>query len=132
MDYLQQSFPGQPVGRHCHQCLIYLPAAALSVVTFVGQGYVPSSNITIASAAYVSGVPAFVLSWNSTTGATYSVFKTNVLGGPIINWPAIVDRLSCRGSGRRPALVHGRHGHRQSGFLSCEQSVIWLEALNFN
>lgn len=78
------------------------PLPPLSVVTFAGQGYVPSSNITIASAAYVSGVPAFVLSWNSTTGATYSVFKTNVLGGPIINWPAIVEGYPAGGAAGGP------------------------------
>jgi hypothetical protein len=31
----------------------------------------------------------FVLSWNSTPGAAYSVLKTNVLSGRAANWPAI-------------------------------------------
>jgi len=74
------------------------PLPPLSVVTFAGQGYVPSSNITISNASYFSGGPAFVLTWNSTAGATYSVFKTNVLGGPIINWPAIVTGYPAGGA----------------------------------
>jgi hypothetical protein len=63
---------------------------ALSVVTFVGQGGVISSNIIISSTSYNPSGPAFVLTWNSTAGATYSVLETNVLGWPAIDWPAIV------------------------------------------
>ena len=63
---------------------------AMSVVTFAGQGYVPPSSITISSASFNPGESAFVLTWNSTAGATYSVLKTNVLGGSAANWPVIV------------------------------------------
>jgi glucuronoarabinoxylan endo-1,4-beta-xylanase len=63
---------------------------AQSVVTFVGQGSVTPSSITISNVSYNPSGPAFVLTWNSTAGATYSVFKTNVLGGSVTNWPVIV------------------------------------------
>ncbi len=63
---------------------------AMSVVTFVGQGSVAPSSITISNAFYDPTTPAFVLTWNSTAGATYSVFKTNVLGGSVSNWPVVV------------------------------------------
>jgi glucuronoarabinoxylan endo-1,4-beta-xylanase len=63
---------------------------ALSVVTFVGQGSVISSNIIISSTSYNPNGPAFVLTWNSTPGATYSVLETNVLGWPAIDWPVMV------------------------------------------
>jgi glucuronoarabinoxylan endo-1,4-beta-xylanase len=63
---------------------------ALSVVTFVGQGSVLSSNIVISGTSYNPNGPAFVLTWNSTPGATYSVLETNVLGWPAIDWPVMV------------------------------------------
>jgi hypothetical protein len=63
---------------------------AMSVVTFVGQDEVASTNITISSASYIPGGSSFVLTWNATAGATYSVLKTNVLEGSATNWPAIV------------------------------------------
>jgi len=63
---------------------------AQSVVTFVGQSYAAPSSITISNVSYNPSGPAFVLTWNSTSGATYSVLKTNVLGGSATNWPAIV------------------------------------------
>ncbi|MGD0086930.1 MAG: hypothetical protein ABSC24_07345 [Verrucomicrobiota bacterium] len=63
---------------------------ALSVVTFVGQGSVISSNIIISSTSYNPNGPSFVLTWNSTPGATYSVLETNVLGWPAIDWPVMV------------------------------------------
>jgi hypothetical protein len=63
---------------------------AMSVVTFVGQGNVVPASITISNVSYNSTAPAFVLTWNSTAGATYSVLKTNVLSGSTSNWPAIV------------------------------------------
>jgi hypothetical protein len=62
---------------------------AMSVVTFVGQGAAPP-NITISGASYNPGGSSFVLTWNSTAGATYSVLKTNVLAGSAVNWHAIV------------------------------------------
>ncbi len=62
---------------------------AQSVVTFVGQGNVAPS-IIISSTSYNPGGPSFVLTWNSTASATYSVHKTNVLGGSAVSWPAIV------------------------------------------
>ncbi len=60
----------------------------MSVVTFAGQGYVASTNITISSTTCIPGGP-FVLTWNSTAGATYSVFRTNMLGGIAGPWPVI-------------------------------------------
>jgi glucuronoarabinoxylan endo-1,4-beta-xylanase len=61
---------------------------ALSVVTFVGQAFVTQSNIVISGAVFNTN--AFVLTWNSVAGATYSVLKTNVLSGFATQWPAIV------------------------------------------
>ena len=101
---------------------------AMSVITFVGQGYVPPSSITISSASFNPGGPAFVLTWNSTAGATYSVFKTNVLGGAVASLAGDGNGLSCGGSDRRPAFIHGHNGHRQPGLLPGEQSVIRLES----
>ncbi len=66
------------------------PLPALSVVTFAGQSLAVPSSVTISNVSYNPTTPAFVLTWNSTAGATYSVFKTNVLGGSATGWPAIV------------------------------------------
>jgi len=71
---------------------------AMSVATFVGQGYVASSNITISSTSDLPGGPSFVLTWNATAGATYSVLKTNVLGGSVTNWPAMVTSYPAGGA----------------------------------
>lgn len=71
---------------------------ALSVVTFVGQDYVVPSSITISGAAYHPNGPAFILTWNSTSGATYSVQKTNWLGGLVSNWPALVTGYPAGGA----------------------------------
>jgi glucuronoarabinoxylan endo-1,4-beta-xylanase len=62
---------------------------AMSVVTFAGQVTAPA-NITISGTSYNPDGPAFVLIWNSTPGATYSVLKTNVLDGSSANWPPII------------------------------------------
>jgi O-glycosyl hydrolase len=83
------SLASQPVVGVTNASFTY-PLPAMSVITFVGQGYVPPSSITISSASFNPGGPAFVLTWNSTAGATYSVFKTNVLGGAVASWPAMV------------------------------------------
>ncbi|MGA2174570.1 MAG: hypothetical protein ABSH38_06270 [Verrucomicrobiota bacterium] len=69
---------------------------ALSVVTFIGQAYVAPSSITI-SRAVLNG-SAFVLSWNSVAGASYSVLRTNVLAGPATRWPAIVTGYPAGGA----------------------------------
>jgi len=61
---------------------------ALSVVTFVGQDYVPPPSITISNAAFNGS--GLVLTWSSYAGATYSVLKTNALTHPAANWPPIV------------------------------------------
>ena len=83
------SLASQPVVDVANESFTYaLPA--LSVVTFVGQNNVASSNITISSASYISEGPSFVLTWNATAGATYSVLKTNSLGGSTSDWPVIV------------------------------------------
>jgi glucuronoarabinoxylan endo-1,4-beta-xylanase len=63
---------------------------AQSVVTFVGQGSVTPSSITISNVSYNPSGPAFVLTWNSTPGATYSVFRTNVLGVSAAQWPVMI------------------------------------------
>jgi glucuronoarabinoxylan endo-1,4-beta-xylanase len=75
---------------------------AVSVVTFVGQGYVASSNITISSTSRIASGPSFALIWNSTVGATYSVLKTNVLDGPLINWPVMVTGYPAGGAAGGP------------------------------
>jgi hypothetical protein len=61
---------------------------AQSVVTFVNGASLPA--IIISSPAYPPGGHSFVLTWNSTAGATYSVLRTNILGNPSANWPAII------------------------------------------
>ncbi len=63
---------------------------AQSVVTFVGQGNAAPSNITISGTSYTPIGNSFVLTWNSTAGATYSVLKTNVLGAGGGNWPVLI------------------------------------------
>lgn len=63
---------------------------AMSVVTFAGRERVASSNITISRDSYLPNEHSFVLTWNATAGATYSVLKTNVLDDPATNWPPIV------------------------------------------
>ncbi len=69
LNFLQAQFPGQIV------------AASTNII-------LPS--ITISSPVYISNGHSFILTWNSTSGATYSVLKTNVMGSPSANWPAIV------------------------------------------
>jgi len=96
------SLASQPVVDITNSSFFSYTLPAVSVVTFVGQGYVPSSNTTISGTAYISGGPVFILSWNSTAGATYSVLKTNVLSGPIINWPAIATDYPAGGAAGGP------------------------------
>jgi glucuronoarabinoxylan endo-1,4-beta-xylanase len=73
---------------------------AQSVVTFVGQASVPV-NITISGAAYQPG-GHFVLTWNATSGMTYSVLKTNILGNPAASWQAIVTNYPSGGAAAGP------------------------------
>jgi len=73
---------------------------AQSVVTFVGQASVPV-NITISGATYQPG-GHFVLTWNATSGMTYSVLKTNILGNPAASWPAIVTNYPSGGAAAGP------------------------------
>ncbi|HTQ49574.1 MAG TPA: hypothetical protein VMJ12_02605 [Candidatus Acidoferrales bacterium] len=75
---------------------------AMSAVTFVGQAVAVSSNITISSAAYLSGGPSFVLTWNATAGATYSVLKTDILGVSSSNWPPLVAGYPVGGAAGGP------------------------------
>jgi hypothetical protein len=59
---------------------------------FPGQIIVASTTppaIIISGGTYQAG-GHFVLTWSSTSGATYSVLKTNVMGSPSSSWPAIV------------------------------------------
>jgi len=74
----------------------------LSVVTFAGQRYVAPSSITISGVSYDPTTPAFVLTWNSIPGVTYSVFKTNVLGFPPATWPVIVTGYPAGGASGGP------------------------------
>ncbi|HEX5399565.1 MAG TPA: carbohydrate binding domain-containing protein [Verrucomicrobiae bacterium] len=64
---------------------------AMSVVTFVGQAAVAPGRIAIANDSHDSKNPAFVLTWNSTSGATYSIFRTNLLDGSAANWPLLIS-----------------------------------------
>jgi len=74
-----------PVGATNSAFAYSLPA--MSVVTFVGQAYTTPANINISSTIYSN--KTFVLTWNVTLGAIYSVFKTHQLTGTTTNWPAI-------------------------------------------
>jgi hypothetical protein len=69
----------------------------MSVVTFVGQGYVAPSSITISNAAF--GSSGLVLTWNSCAGSSYSVLKANGAAPPISNWTAIVTNYPPGGAG---------------------------------
>ena len=75
---------------------------AMSVVTFVGQAAVAPAGITIAEGSPDSTTPAFVLTWDSTSGATYSIFRTNVLGGSSANWPALITGYPTGGAAGGP------------------------------
>jgi hypothetical protein len=70
----------------------------LSVVTFAGQGSTAPARLIISSVSYKPTPPAFVLTWNSTAGETYSVMKTNVLGSSLADWPAIVSGYPAGGA----------------------------------
>jgi glucuronoarabinoxylan endo-1,4-beta-xylanase len=69
---------------------------AFSVVTFTGQGYVRPAGITVSSA--VVNTNGFVLTWNSKSGASYSVLKTNSLSYPAANWPVLVTGYPAGGA----------------------------------
>ncbi|HUA67939.1 MAG TPA: hypothetical protein VMA13_05265 [Candidatus Saccharimonadales bacterium] len=75
---------------------------AQSVVTFSGQAFSAPTNTVVSGVSYDPAAPAFVLTWNSTQGATYSVFKTNVLSGSGTNWPAIVTGYPVGGAAGGP------------------------------
>ena len=78
--YLQATFPNQFIND---------ANAGLSVGG-------TSTNIVVSGiAARPTG--AFVLTWNSTAGATYSVLKSGVLS-PAANWPAIVTNYPAGGA----------------------------------
>jgi len=83
-----------PVGATNSTFAYSLPA--MSVVTFVGQAYTIPANIFISSAIYSN--QTFVLTWNTTPGATYSVFKTNQLTGTATNWPVIATGYPAGGA----------------------------------
>lgn len=74
----------------------------MSVVTFVGQGAMAPASITISNVSYDPITPAFVLTWNSTVGATYSVYSTNALGGPVSGWPVLVTGYPTGGAAGGP------------------------------
>jgi glucuronoarabinoxylan endo-1,4-beta-xylanase len=75
---------------------------AMSVVTFVGQGNVAPASIIISNVSYNPTAPAFVLTWNSTAGSTYSVYSTNALGGPVSSWPVLVTGYPTGGAAGGP------------------------------
>jgi glucuronoarabinoxylan endo-1,4-beta-xylanase len=88
------SLSNQPVIGETNSAFTYtLPA--MSVATFVGQVYSISTNIFISHASYKN--QAFVLTWNATPGASYTVVKNNVLGGGS-NWPAIISGYPFNGA----------------------------------
>ena len=89
------SLSNQPAVTVANSSFIH-PLPALSVVTFVGQEYAAPTNITISSALFNGN--AFVLTWNSVAGATYSALKTNLLTGPATNWPAILTGYPAGGA----------------------------------
>jgi glucuronoarabinoxylan endo-1,4-beta-xylanase len=92
----QYSLAGQPPVAVAGSSFAYaLPA--MSVVTFVGQGYVAPSSITISNAAF--GSSGLVLTWNSCAGSSYSVLKANGAAPPISNWTAIVTNYPPGGAG---------------------------------
>jgi hypothetical protein len=62
--------------------------AAMSVATFVGQAYAMPTNIFISNASYSN--QTFILTWNATAGAIYSVQKTNNLASTVGTWPSVV------------------------------------------
>jgi len=83
------SLASQPVVSVTNASFTYtLPP--LSVVTFAGQNQVTPSGITISNVSYDATKPAFILTWSSTAGVTYSVLKTNLLSGSASRWPALV------------------------------------------
>jgi hypothetical protein len=81
-NYLQAQFPGQ---------FIQDPN--------VGQGV--SSPVKISGAAFYPSGPSFVLTWTATAGATYSVYKTNVINGSA-NWPLIKANYPAGGAAGGP------------------------------
>jgi glucuronoarabinoxylan endo-1,4-beta-xylanase len=88
-------FPAVPV--HNSSFTYFIPAQ--SIVTFVGQGNSPTpSDIVISSTAYQSSNHSFVLTWNATADAKYSVHKTGVLDGSSTTWPAIVTGYPAGGA----------------------------------
>ncbi|MGH8025043.1 MAG: hypothetical protein ACRED1_15750, partial [Limisphaerales bacterium] len=74
----------------------------LSVVTFAGQGSTARSPLIITGVFHDPSRSAFILTWNATAGAKYSVFKTNVLRASIANWPAIVTGYPANGAAAGP------------------------------
>lgn len=56
----------------------------------VQSAVVATTNIVISSIAPTSSRSSFVLTWNATAGATYSVLRTNAFGLSSTNWPSIV------------------------------------------
>jgi glucuronoarabinoxylan endo-1,4-beta-xylanase len=85
-----------PVAVNSSSFTYTLPAQC--VITFVGQGAAAPASITISNAAYNPSGPAFVLTWNSTAGATYSVFRTNLLGAPAAQWPILITGYPAGGA----------------------------------
>jgi len=89
------SLSNQPAVAVANSAFAYaLPA--LSVVTFVGQANVTPSNIALTGAVFHEN--AFVLTWNSIAGGTYSVLRTNALNKFATNWAAIATGYPAGGA----------------------------------
>ncbi|HUA38612.1 MAG TPA: hypothetical protein VMA35_09500 [Candidatus Sulfopaludibacter sp.] len=83
---LQNQFPGQFI----QDANAGQSAGGGSSSNIVISSITPITSDTISSGPTNSGITGFVLTWNSTSGATYSVLKTNTFSVPTANWPAVV------------------------------------------
>jgi glucuronoarabinoxylan endo-1,4-beta-xylanase len=89
---------------------------AMSVVSFVGRGFIPPTNIAISSVSYNPSASALVLTWNSTAGATYSVYKTNQTSGSRAIWPIFVTGYPSGGAAGTQLSCTDTTATARSGF----------------
>jgi hypothetical protein len=82
-NYLQAQFPGQ-------------------FIQDPNIGQVVPSSIVISGTQFNPSGPSFVLTWTATAGATYSVYKTNVITGSSANWPVIKANYPVGGAAGGP------------------------------